>query len=59
MKKRKISKNHFQFEYEYYNSEGILNQRMLHLKIYTESPIQTDLWLNEKEQEMLKEILEE
>lgn len=59
MLKRKINKGRFQFEYKYYNGDGMLRQRMLHLRVYSESPMQVDLWLDEKDQKILKEILEE
>ena len=58
MKQRKYS-NRFQFEYEYYMSDNMSPQRMLHLRIYSEGPTQTDLWLDESDQKKLKEILGE
>lgn len=44
----------FKFDYEYYDGT---NGRMLHIRIYGESAMQTDLWLNEDDQQKLKEIL--
>ena len=54
---RKLT-DRFKFDYEYYDSDNIYPQRMLHIKIYGECPMQVDLWLDEKDQQILKELLE-
>ena len=55
MKRRSISKR-FIFEYEYYDAD-LIEERMLHVKIYDEGAIQVDLWLDEFDQKKLKEFL--
>ena len=55
-RKRKSSKR-FDFDYEYYASDAIHWQRMLHIKIFPEGAMQVDLWLNEDDQQKLKEVL--
>lgn len=55
--KRVVSKR-FIFEYEWYDAD-IVNQRMLHIKIFGDMPMQVDLWLDEFDQKRLKEFLNE
>lgn len=51
----RISSERFDFDYKYYNG---LWHRMLHIKIYTNGPSQTDLWLDEDDRKALKKVLE-
>ncbi len=46
----------FNFDYEYYDSD-LLNERMLHIKIFTEGLMQVDLWLDKSDQEKLRDFL--
>jgi len=55
-RQRKSSES-FDFDFEYYTSNGIKLQRMLHIKIFPKGAMQVDLWLDEQDQEELKEIL--
>ena len=54
---RRKSTKRFKFDYEYYTAD-ITHQRMLHIKIFDEGAMQTDLWLDEEDQQKLKEVLE-
>ena len=53
----RISSKRFKFDYEYYNAT-LVTTRMLHIKIYCEGAMQTDLWLDEDDQNALKEVME-
>lgn len=53
---RKESKR-FKFDYEYYIADGT-GESMLHVKIFCEGAMQTDLWLDELDQKKLKEVLD-
>lgn len=57
-RQRKSSKR-FDFDFEYYASDGAKWQRMLHIKVFPQGAMQVDLWLDESDQEKLKEILGE
>jgi len=54
---RKLA-DRFKFDYSYYWSDSVFKkQRMLHIKVFTDSPTQIDLWLNEADQQALLYIL--
>lgn len=52
---REVSKR-FIFEYEYYDAD-LIEERMLHLTIYGNMPMQVHLYLDEFDQKKLKKFL--
>jgi len=54
---KRIRSKRFKFDYEYYEA-NLVRSTMLHIKIFCEGAMQVDLWLDEEDQQKLKEVLE-